>query len=324
MHLWKLPILTALAALLLRVSHCATSVFPLIIPGFLEYFNRTTLQWIPICDDRFTERNAQVACRHLGYDTLNVYVSHGRRYELHPGSLTRVWSWPEPLQCTGKERDLEDCQIRLNGQLFGHRHECPWDGRFVFLHCGERNLDDEHDYWGGVRIANSEFEHHLYEHRMHDVVTHETVRRVESVLKFINITGAGILHLEKSSAVQSIMKSPTMAHVNIDRSAYHGINFVSPAHTVELLFNTINNVLGNGVNVLSLTGEGREADESSFTPLKDLNIPYHLFSMIDICDTAKEITIEERVLVYYKYDNYPVNCVKIFRSAFRAKPFGFR
>lgn len=93
---------------------------------------------------------------------------------------------------------------------------------------------------------------------------------------------------------------------------------------VELLFNTINNILGNGVNMLSLTGEGREADESSFTPIKDLNIPYHLFSMVDICDTAKEITIEERVIVYYKYDNYPVNCVKIFRSAYRAKPFGFR
>lgn len=26
--------------------------------GFLEYFNHTTLQWIPICDRRFTERNA--------------------------------------------------------------------------------------------------------------------------------------------------------------------------------------------------------------------------------------------------------------------------
>lgn len=78
------------------------------------------------------------------------------------------------------------------------------------------------------------------------------------------------------------------------------------------------------MNLLSITGEGREADESSFTPIKDLSIPYHLFSMIDICDTTKEITLEERVIVYYKYDNHPVNCVKIFRSAYRAKPFGFR
>jgi hypothetical protein len=70
--------------------------------GFLEYFNRTTLQWVPICDSRFTERNAEVVCRELGMDTINVYTHHGTRVEFHPNSLTRIWSWPEPLQCTGK------------------------------------------------------------------------------------------------------------------------------------------------------------------------------------------------------------------------------
>lgn len=70
----------------------------LCIVGFLEYFNETTLQWIPVCDSRFTERNAQVACRQLGLDSLNVFVTRDRRYELHPGSLSRIWSWPEPLQ----------------------------------------------------------------------------------------------------------------------------------------------------------------------------------------------------------------------------------
>lgn len=83
-------------------------------------------------------------------------------------------------------------------------------------------------------------------------------------------------------------------------------------------------ILGDGVNVVSLTGEGRESDESSFTPLKELNLPYSLFSLIDICDTSKEIVVEERVLLYYKYDNSPVNCVKIFKSAYGIKPFGFR
>lgn len=93
---------------------------------------------------------------------------------------------------------------------------------------------------------------------------------------------------------------------------------------MELMFNEINNVLGSGISFLSITGEGREADESSFTPMKELSIPYNLFSIIDICDTTKEITVEEKVLLYYKYDNNPVNCVKIFRSAYRSKPFGFR
>lgn len=100
--------------------------------------------------------------------------------------------------------------------------------------------------------------------------------------------------------------------------------FISPSNTINLLSNTIDDSLGVGLNILSLTGEGREGHESSFMPLKSLNIPYNLFGMIDICDTEKEIRIEERVLVYYKYDNYPVNCVKIFKSAYNIKPFGFR
>lgn len=91
-----------------------------------------------------------------------------------------------------------------------------------------------------------------------------------------------------------------------------------------LHFCSIESTLGIGISAVSLTGEGRESSESSFTPLQEIHIPYHIFSMIDICDTTKLITLEERVLIYYKYDNNPVNCVKIFNSVYRTKPFGFR
>lgn len=87
-------------------------------------------------------------------------------------------------------------------------------------------------------------------------------------------------------------------------------------------FFSIQNNLGSGVSVLSLTGEGRDSEESSFTPLKEVSAPYHIFSLVDMCDTNKEIIVEERVILYYKYDNVPVNCVKIFRNII--KPFGFR
>ena len=29
--------------------------------GFVEIFNRTTMQWVPMCDKRFSERNAEVS-----------------------------------------------------------------------------------------------------------------------------------------------------------------------------------------------------------------------------------------------------------------------
>jgi hypothetical protein len=70
--------------------------------GFLEIFNSTTLQWVPMCDNRFSERNAEVVCRELGLDTLNMNVKFGPRIEMHPDSLRRIISWPEPLRCEGK------------------------------------------------------------------------------------------------------------------------------------------------------------------------------------------------------------------------------
>ncbi len=70
--------------------------------GFLEYFNKTTVQWIPMCDNRFTERNVQVVCGQLGFDHMNVFFDFGRRVEYHYNSLTRIRKWPEPYQCVGK------------------------------------------------------------------------------------------------------------------------------------------------------------------------------------------------------------------------------
>ena len=79
-----------------------------------------------------------------------------------------------------------------------------------------------------------------------------------------------------------------------------------------------------GLSFIGLTGETREATESSFVPVEDVRLPYGAFGMVDICDTTKELLVEERILIYYKYDNKPVDCVKIFSSAFDVKKFGFR
>ncbi|XP_055855042.1 protein bark beetle isoform X1 [Episyrphus balteatus] len=292
--------------------------------GFLEYFNHTTLQWVPICDKRFTERNAQVVCRELGYDPLNVYYGHDRRIEFHTNSLTRIWSWVQPLECKGDENRLEDCTERLNGQLYGRLHECHWNDEFVFVSCYGNMETDDSTYWGGIRFAHSDFEQNLYENRVHDIRTHGLMTATESRMEHVRIENAGILHNEKSSAIQAIFKNPKITSVSIFNSAHHGINLISPSGSVNLNFIHINNTFGNGLNIISLTGEGRESDLSSFVPLKSLDLSYHLYSLVDICDPNKVITVEERILLYYKYDNNPVNCVKIFNAVYRAKPVGFR
>ncbi|XP_014255547.1 protein bark beetle [Cimex lectularius] len=290
--------------------------------GFVERWNSTTQQWVPVCDERFSERNAQVTCRQLMRDSLDIYVGHDRRYELHHSDTSRIWSWHEPLQCTGDESRLEDCEIRLNGQVYGHIHRCDWDSQFVFVHCGKPIV--ENNQWGGIRFANADFEQSQFENRIHDVVTHSTLMKQESIMEFVNITGAGLLHSQKSPAILAVSKSPTINNVNITDCADHGISLIAPTDNVKLLFNGITNNLGVGVNIASITGEGRESGESSFTPLKEILLPYKVFSLVDMCDPSKEIIVQERLILYYIYDNRPVNCVKIFYSAYQIKPFGFR
>ena len=293
--------------------------------GFVEIFNRTTMQWVPLCDKRFSERNAEVVCRQLGFSNLNVFLDFDRRIEYHAQSINRIIYWPEPYQCTGRESRLSHCDLRMNGQIYGHLYGCDWEGTdFVFVNCGETNLDSDYEYWGGVRFSVKEFEQELFHSRIHDAVTHSSHKKHESILEYVQIIGAGVLHGEKSPAVQTVMRSPLLSSINVSHSAHDGINLISPQKTMNMLYNKIENNLGVGISAAVLTGEVREADLSAFVPLEKVPVPYNIFGLIDICDPQKEIVIEERVLLYYKYDNNPVDCVKIFSSTYDVKPVGFR
>jgi len=128
--------------------------------------------------------------------------------------------------------------------------------------------------------------------------------------EFLQIIGAGILHGEKSPAVQTVMASPLLSSINITHSAFDGINIVSPAKTMNMMYNKIANNMGVGISAAVLTGEVRDAKMSTFTPLEKVPIPYNTFGMVNICDPQKEIVVEERVLLYYKYDNIPGNNIR--------------
>ena len=55
-----------------------------------------------MCDNRFTERNAQVVCHQLGYNKVNIFLGRNKRTEMYPNALIRVRAWPEPIQCEGQ------------------------------------------------------------------------------------------------------------------------------------------------------------------------------------------------------------------------------
>lgn len=75
----------------------------------------------------------------------------------------------------------------------------------------------------------------MFEQRTHNPVTHQTVQRTESVLSWVNITGAGVLHGEESPAVMAVGRSPKLTHVSVRQCASHGVSLVAPQNTVQLL-----------------------------------------------------------------------------------------
>lgn len=59
---------------------------------------------------------------------------------------------------SGDEKKLDDCPIRMNGQLYGYDYQCNWDDKYIFIHCGERNLDRSMEYWGGIRYKIQKYQ----------------------------------------------------------------------------------------------------------------------------------------------------------------------
>lgn len=355
--------------------------------GFLELYNTTTLQWSPVCDTRFTERNGQVICRQLGFSTLNVFVRRGSRLDMDSTLMSRVNHWPDALECSGSEATLSDCELRTfskdgsdkkaatyesapfvysqagNGQkvlpkdsyymhvLDNETQEmmfylnddwtilqersviqstsCRHDGNeFVYLFCGEDNNQEKDgeftsEHWGGIRFALAAYEEPgKY---MSGPVSGAKLPR--SRMQFVRVEGAGILHGEKNAAIQLVQRSVPLEFVTVERSASHGIEVIAPPDSLSLHQLRVRHNLGTGLNLLLLGASSSESNRVPYQPLGDgpsFTVPYNAFSLVDICDARKELRVGEKVVVYYKYDNRPVDCVKIFTSANPLKRIGLR
>ncbi|RWS21807.1 uncharacterized protein B4U80_10403, partial [Leptotrombidium deliense] len=260
--------------------------------GFLEIFNQTTLEWVPVCDDRFTEFNAEVVCQQLGFSRLNVHLKRGNRLDMGPTSISRVKFWPESLQCSGHETRLDECDIRLNG-YGNYSHGCQFDGNsFIYIYCGSEKKFDEDEYWGGIRFANPGFEHKI--EGFH--IPTKSYYIPQSKLESVHIQNAGILHGEKNAAIQMIQRSVYLEHVNVTGSAHHGIEVIATYNHVVFEGLRLTDNLGAGINYLLLNGALTRAPSVQYVPLKASTLPYNAFSLVDICDTNKNFVIEGRVI----------------------------
>ncbi|XP_074593530.1 C-type lectin domain-containing protein bark beetle [Brevipalpus obovatus] len=290
--------------------------------GFLEIFNRTTNQWVPICDERFSERNVQVVCGQLGYSKLNFHLKRGPRINMGPTYTSKVRHWPNSLQCSGMEDSLSECEEQINGYHHVGSKPCTLDSdQFVYIYCGPRDQESENSYWGGIRFAIRSFE------RDSDSgfsLQDRSYYAPRSRLQYVNIYNAGISHGEKNPAIQIIQRDVSLEFVTVKNSAHHAIEAIAPEKHVILHHLHLANNLGAGLNFLALTGASTVFHNLPYILLKESTLPYNVFSFVDICDINKNLVINQRILMYFKYDSRAVDCVKIIKSSVKSKRIGFR
>lgn len=289
--------------------------------GFLEIYNQTTLQWIPICDSTFTEHNAEVICHQLGYSTLNVHLKFGKRLNMDLASVSRVQHWPQSLECNGKENKISECNIRANSYEY-YSNICEQESEnFVYIFCGEELKDNDNEYWGGIRFALSDYEN---KNRENFYLPSRNNFNSDSRLHYVNIINAGLLHGEKSAAIQIVQRDVNLGFIKINGSASHGIEIISPSGHLMFEHLNIRNNLGLAMNYLLLDGAANKNQNLPYKPTKYSTLPYNVFSLADICDINKNLIVDQRIIVYYKYNSKPVDCVKIFKSSRASEKVSFR
>jgi len=72
------------------------------VTGRVEVFNEGL--WVRVCDDRFDELDAAVACRQLGFSAMGAVFHPNIENNFRTGVI-----WMDEMQCTGDEPRLVDC-----------------------------------------------------------------------------------------------------------------------------------------------------------------------------------------------------------------------
>ncbi|KAI6192849.1 hypothetical protein M3Y99_01913900 [Aphelenchoides fujianensis] len=254
----------------------------------------------------------KLVCRELGFDPQNAYHWITPRYDYDP-RLRLVKTYVEPRECRGDEPRLDKCPC-------GWRPTIPlWmcvnaPLTFNYVHCGDgpkRVNDDYAGQWGGITFAHPSL---------------ELVQEAESdgsILRHVEIVGGGQAHNQTvyAAALQVIRRSPILENVNVTNSSMNGVQIVSPRSNLALTRLNISDNNGQGMSIVSTNLQA--ASPGSAVPKGPLNLPYNVVGMLDVCAAGKTTRISNRILVYYKYDSRPVDCVKIFKST-NGKSLGFR
>uniref|UniRef100_A0A915E831 C-type lectin domain-containing protein n=1 Tax=Ditylenchus dipsaci TaxID=166011 RepID=A0A915E831_9BILA len=186
---------------------------------------------------------------------------------------------------------------------------------YNYIHCGtNQSLSQAYiQNWGGITFAAPSLEHIRDMDSVGD----------RSILRNVEIVGGGHSHNDSllSGALQIIRRSPIVENVNVTNSSMHAVQVVSPSN--NLIFNKLNISDNHGQGITFTSTNLQSANINSATPTGPLSLPYKVPGILDICASGKSVTVEARILLFYKYDSYALDCVKVFKSR-TGRPLAFR
>ncbi|PAA47530.1 hypothetical protein BOX15_Mlig027693g2 [Macrostomum lignano] len=283
--------------------------------GFLQFYNTSAARWDIVCDNQFSEEVGRVVCRELGVETFNVIVRETYLYDHYvygfDNQFVRKYFWMRTYNCKGTELSRAECTERLNydSLMCGRRRG------YVFLRCGQSNLQPGETYWGSIRVAHPAIEQS------------NPITGKPSQFRYVNIYGAGVLHKQKVAAIQTTYQYPLFDTVTISNCASDGYKIIAPRQFVRVANTTVRDNLGTGYSIIVLNGDSANPETTplvSFNPLVESSIPYNLVGLVDICDRRKDMVVVDRLLVFYKYSYETRACTKLFRSQVSAKRVALR
>uniref|UniRef100_A0A0R3RII9 SRCR domain-containing protein n=1 Tax=Elaeophora elaphi TaxID=1147741 RepID=A0A0R3RII9_9BILA len=92
----------------------------------------------------------------------------------------------------------------------------------------------------------------------------------------------------------------------------------------DIILNKLNVTQNHGYGLSLWLSNSQGSGGNSANVLGMMNIvPYNARGLLDICAAQKKFEVINRIIMFYKYDSYTVDCVKIFTSAERSIGFRF-
>lgn len=245
--------------------------------------------WKVMCYRNFNSKDADVACRQLGYEKSSSFS-------------TRYYGWGRPvhpihLNCYGNESSISDCPTTSLSYCY------PYYG--VHLEC------EDSERWGNIRICS-----------IGENATNAFENVEQSTLQNIQLDHSGALHhYGNASSIQVINGSPSIKHVTITNG--NGIEIISPHSLVELenltfidsYWSPAISVLGNRGSVVVTRCNISKSRYGGLVmaPMENRTFFQPYFGFPDLCDPLSKMSVNYHTYIHFGKKEQ-ISCAKVLSS----------